>query len=74
MDENNNNDSKVYSKVPVKAGFWQRFKSFWTQPITLELTPKEKKVFAEVHAFWNQEVVVENGKVHLKKASITQEV
>ena len=72
MDENNN--SKVYSQVPAKVGFWQRFKDFWTQPITLELTPKEKKVFAEVHAFWNQEIVVENGKVHLRKANIIQEV
>ena len=72
MDENNS--SKVYSKVPVKVGFWQKFRDFWTQPVTLELTPKEKKVFAEVHTFWNQEVVVENGEVHLRKASITQEV
>ena len=72
MEENNS--SKVYSKVPVKVGFWQRFKDFWTQPVTLELTPKEKKVFAEVHAFWNQEVVVENGEIHLRKANIIQEV
>ncbi len=71
MDENNEN--KVYSKVPVKVGFWQKFVDFWAQPITLELTPKEQKVFGEVHDFWNQEVAYENGGLHLRKASVTQE-
>ncbi len=63
-----NNQSNVYAQVPVKTGFWNSFKNFWLQPITLELTPYQKKVFQEVHDFWNQEIVVENGEVHLKKA------
>lgn len=60
-------DNKAYSKVPVKAGFWSKFKSFWLQPIVLELTPKEKKVFGEVHDFFNQEIYYEKGSLKLRK-------
>lgn len=62
-----NNANGEYAKVPVKKGFWQSFKAFWLQPVTLELTPYQKKVFQEVHDFWNQEIHVENGNVVLKK-------
>ena len=65
MEENNNQE---FAKVPVKSGFWQSFKAFWLQPIVLELTPYQKKVFQEVHDFWNQEIHVENGSIVLKKA------
>lgn len=65
MEENN---SKEYSKVPVKAGFWEGVKSFWLQPIVIELTPKQTKVFREVHEFWNQEIHFEKGSIVLKKA------
>lgn len=77
MEENNqfnqynepsNNQPSAYAQVPVKTGFWNSFKNFWLQPITLELTPYQKKVFQEVHDFWNQEIVVEHGEVHLRKA------
>lgn len=64
MEENNNN---VYSKVPVKAGFWDGVKTFWLQPIVVELTPKQAKVFKEVHEFWNQEIHFEKGSIVLKK-------
>ncbi len=63
-----NNQSSVYAQVPVKTGFWNSFKNFWLQPIVLELTPYQKRVFKEVHDFWNQEIVVEHGEVHLRKA------
>lgn len=62
------NQPSAYAQVPVKTGFWNSFKNFWLQPIVLELTPYQKKVFKEVHDFWNQEVVVEKGEVRLKKA------
>ena len=64
MEDNNNQE---YSKVPVKSGFWQSFKAFWLQPVVIELTPYQKKVFNEVHDFWHQEVHVENGSIVLKK-------
>ena len=67
MEENNENKNEVFSQVPTKVGFWHSFKNFWLQPITLELTPYQKKVFKEVHDFWNQEVYLENGDVKLRK-------
>ena len=73
MEENN--ESKVYSKVPAKITMWTSFKNFWLQPITLELTPSQKKVFTEVHNFWNQEVYINKGVLHLRKGEdqLTQE-
>lgn len=66
MEENNN--QQEFAKVPVKAGFWQSFKSFWLQPVVVELTPHQQKVFKEVRDFWNQEIHIENGNVVLRKA------
>lgn len=66
-------NNAAYSKVPVKVGFWGNVKNFWLQPITVELTPKEKKVFKEIHDFWNQEIYVENGIVRLRKAQDAQQ-
>ena len=63
----------AYSKVPVKVGTWGNVKNFQLQPITDELTPKEKKVFKEIHDFWNQEIYVENGIVRLRKAQDAQQ-
>ena len=37
-----------YSKVPVKVGFWGNVKSFWFQPITLELNQK-KRISSKVY-------------------------
>ena len=65
MEENKEN--KAFAQVPAKVGFWNSFKSFWLQPITIELTPYQKKVFKEVHDFWNQEVYIDNGEVKLRK-------
>ena len=66
-------DNKEYSKVPVKAGFWDGVKAFWLQPIVVELTPKQQKVFKEVHDFWNQEIHFENGSIVLRKAQDLEE-
>lgn len=65
MEENN--EQKVYSKVPAKVDAWTSFKKFWLQPIELELTPKQKKVFQEVRDFWCQEIYYENGGLYLRK-------
>ena len=72
MEEKNetnevNETSKIYSKVPTKTGFWSSFKNFWLQPIVVELTPHQKKVFKEVHDFWNSEIHIEDGNVVLRK-------
>ena len=48
--------------LPVKLGFWQKFKDFWTQEIKVELTPKQQKIENEINEFLHQEITWE--KVH----------
>lgn len=61
MDENNVNSSEpmnatVTGGVPAKVSFWTKVKTFLCQEITVELTPKQEKVFKEVSDFWHQDV------------------
>lgn len=42
--------------LPVKSGFWNKFKSFWLTPITVELTPHQQKIENEINEFLNQEI------------------
>ena len=42
--------------MPAKVSVWTKVKQFLCQEITVELTPKQEKVFQEVHDFWHQEV------------------
>ena len=51
--ENNFNNA---SNLPTEISVWTKIKNFLFQDITLTLTPKQEKVFQEVHDFWNQEV------------------
>ena len=54
--------------LPVKNGFWQKFKAFWLQEIDwnkeikVELTPAQQKVEDEINEFLHQEITWE--KVH----------
>ncbi len=54
--------------LPVKRGFWSKFKAFWLQEIDwnkeikVELTPYQQKVEDEVNEFLHQEITW--GKVH----------
>ena len=54
--------------LPVKTGFWQKFKAFWlqdidwNQEIRVELTPAQQKVEDEINEFLHQEITWE--KVH----------
>lgn len=55
-------------ELPVKVGFWQKFKAFWLQEIDwnkeikIELTPKQQKIENEINEFLHQEITWE--KVH----------
>lgn len=55
-------------ELPVKVGFWNKFKAFWLQDIDwnkeirVELTPKQQKVEDEINEFLHQEITWE--KVH----------
>lgn len=48
--------------LPVKAGFWSKFKSFWLQDvdwnkeIKVELTPYQQKIEDEINEFLHQEI------------------
>lgn len=50
------------SNLPVKTGFWNKFKAFWLQEIDwnkeikVELTPYQQKVEDEINEFLHQEV------------------
>ena len=54
--------------LPVKQGFWSKFKAFWLQEIDwnreikVELTPYQQKVEDEINEFLHQEITW--GKVH----------
>lgn len=66
MEENNNvntaepmnggeelGNAKV---LPTKVNAWTKVKNFLFQEITIELTPKQEKIFKEVHDFWYQDI------------------
>ena len=75
-DENNNNNNNnninninnSATNLPVKTGFWSKFKAFWLQEIDwnkeikVELTPYQQKVEDEINEFLHQEITWE--KVH----------
>ena len=42
--------------LPTKVSAWTKIKNFLFQEITVELTPKQEKVFQEVHDFWHQDI------------------
>ncbi len=43
-------------QLPVKLGFWNKFKSFLFQDINVELTPYQQKVEDDINGFLHQEV------------------
>ena len=46
--------------LPSEVSIWSKIRSFLCQEVELELglelTPKQEKVFQEVHDFWHQEI------------------
>lgn len=54
--------------LPVKTGFWTKFKGFWFQEIDwnkeirVELTPYQQKIEDEINEFLHQEITWD--KVH----------
>ena len=55
-------------ELPVKRGFWSKFKAFWLQEIDwnkeirVELTPYQQKVEDEINDFLHQQITWD--KVH----------
>lgn len=48
------------NNLPTEVSVWTKIRNFLFQDINLELTPKQEKVFQEVHDFWNQEITGQN--------------
>jgi len=44
------------TSLPTKVGFWNKFKGFLFQDISVELTPYQQKVENEVNDFLHQEI------------------
>lgn len=66
MDENKVNSAEPMTKegatLPRKVDAWTKIKNVLFYEIKLELTPKQEKVFKEVHDFWHQEITGEDVK------------
>ena len=55
------------SGLPSEVSIWSKIRSFLFKEIEitdveLSLTPKQEKVFQEVHDFWNQEITAQKVK------------
>lgn len=70
MEENE--QKQDYSLVEKKPSFWSSFKSFWLQPVVVELTPHQRKVFQEVHDFWTSDIVYHDKGLYLEKRASKQ--
>lgn len=44
------------SALPIKTGFWSKFKAFWLTPVVVELTPHQQKIEDDINNFLHQEV------------------
>lgn len=42
--------------LPANVGFWDKFKAFLFQDITVELTPYQQKVENEINDFLHQDI------------------
>ena len=66
MDENKVNSAEPMSKegaaLPRKVDAWTKIKNVLFYEIKVELTPKQEKVFKEVHDFWYQEITGQDVK------------
>lgn len=66
MDENKVNSAEPMSKegaaLPRKVDAWTKIKNVLFYEIKVELTPKQEKVFKEVHDFWHQEITGQDVK------------
>lgn len=46
--------------LPAQISPWTKVKNFLFQEITVTMTPKQEKVFQEVHDFWHQDVTAKS--------------
>ena len=51
-----NLENNVANGLPAEVSIWTKVKNFLCQEITVTMTPKQQKVFQEVHDFWHQDI------------------
>lgn len=56
----NGGTTENVAELPVKTGFWSKFKAFWLTPITVELTPHQQKIENEINEFLHQEITLKS--------------
>ena len=57
-----NAGAETEQTLPAKVSVWTKVKKFLCQDIVVELTPKQEKVFKEVHDFWHQDITGQDVK------------
>ena len=50
----------VEQGLPAQVSIWTKVKNFLFQDFTVTLTPKQEKVFQEVHDFWHQDITAKS--------------
>ena len=53
-------DNNLNNNLPAEVSLWTKIRNFLCQDFQLVLTPKQEKVFQEVHDFWHQEITGED--------------
>ena len=53
-------ENSVNNNLPSEISVWTKVRNFLFHDIKLDLTPKQEKVFQEVHDFWTQEITGQN--------------
>jgi len=51
-----NNENEKNNGLPTEINIWTKIKNYLFQDVVVDLTPKQAKVFQEVHDFWHQEL------------------
>ncbi len=49
-------ENNVANALPAEVSVWTKMKNFLFKEITVTMTPKQQKVFQEVHDFWHQDI------------------
>ena len=56
MNYNMEPENGPKNELPSEVSIWTKIKNYLFQDIVVDLTPKQAKVFQEVHDFWHQEL------------------
>lgn len=62
MESRINSKDLNLNNLPAQVTVWTKIRNFLCKEISLDLTPKQEKVFQEVYDFWTQEIT--GKKVH----------